>query len=130
MQPTRTYLPRAARFRAWGLLDMLYTVHELADELGISRDVVYKELIPAGLPHAWEGGHIWIHGPAAAAWILDQKRPAKRTLRPDEFLCLHCRQVVEPEPATRYAATSGRFSYVKAVCPTCGTTVCKGATTT
>lgn len=128
MQPTRTYLPRAARFRAWGLLDMLYSVSELADELGIHHDVIYKQLIPAGLPHTRDDNdHIWIHGPAAAAWILDQKRKVKRSLSPGEFLCLHCRDVVTPDPATTTRATSGRFVYVKAVCPACGTTVCKGA---
>ena len=128
MPPTPTQLPRAVRFRAWGLLDMLYSVTELAEELGISRDLVYKDLIPAGLPHTRDDtGRIWIHGPAAATWILDQKRKVKRSLRAGEFLCLHCRQAVSPDPASLTNATSGRFTYVKAVCPICGTTVCKGA---
>ena len=65
-------------------------------------------------------------GPTAATWILDQKRKTKRTLASDEFLCLHCRQAVIPDQATRTTATSGRFNYIKAVCPLCGTIVCKG----
>ena len=94
----------------------------------ISRDIVYKELIPAGLPHTRDDtGRIWIHGPAAATWILDQKRKVKRSLKAGEFLCLHCRQAVSPDPASLTTATSGRFTYVKAVCPICSTTVCKGA---
>ena len=122
-------LPAAVRFRAWGFLDMLYTVTELAAELGIAKDTIYHILIPAGLPHTKDAaGHIWVHGPAAAAWILDQKRKIKRRLRADEFLCLHCRQVVTPDPASHTTATSGRFVYRKATCPTCGMTVCKGAT--
>lgn len=120
-------LLKEVRFRSWGLLDMLYSISELADELKISRDTVYRTLIPAGLPHVKDDtGRLWVHGPAAAAWILDQKRKVKRTLTPDEFLCLHCRQVVTPDPASRTTSTSGRFHYLKAVCPQCGTTVCKG----
>lgn len=128
MQPTRTYLPRNARFRAWGLLDMLYTPAELAEELQVDRDVIYHQLIPAGLPHQRDTiGHIWIHGPTAATWILNQRRRKSRMLEKNEFLCLHCRSVVISDPSTFAPASSGRFHYVKAVCPTCGTTLCKGA---
>lgn len=128
MQPKPTYLPRLVRARAWGLLDMLYSVSELAEELDVSHDVVYKQFIPAGLPHTKDGaGRIWIHGPAAATWILDQKRKVKQTLSQDEFLCMHCRQAVSPDPATLTKTQTGRYIFVKATCPVCGTTVCKGA---
>lgn len=125
---SHTYLRREVKFRAWGLLDMLYTPAELAEELQIDRDEIYHVLIPAGLPHQRdENRHIWIHGLTAATWLLNQKRRKPRTLGHDEFLCLHCRNVVIPDPQTLTAASSGRFHYVKAVCPVCGTTLCKGA---
>ena len=120
-------LARGTKFRAHGLLDMMYTPAELAEELGITREDVYRTLIPAGMPHTKDiRGHIWIHGPVAGAWILSQQRRKKLTLTPDQFLCLHCRVAVTPNPLTITRARSGRYHYLRAACPTCGLTVCKG----
>ena len=121
-------LARGVKFRAYGLLDMMYTPRELADELGIDREDVYRTLIPAGMPGVTRDlhGHIWIHGATAAAWLLAQKRRRKFTLEQGQFFCLHCRQPVTPDPLTVQRAAAGRYHYLRATCPTCGLTVCRG----
>lgn len=120
-------LARGTKFRAHGLLDMMYTPAELAEELGITREDVYRTLIPAGMPHTKDlHGHIWIHGLGAGVWILSQQRRKKLTLTPDQFLCLHCRTAVTPDPLTVTRASAGRYHYLRAACPACGMTVCKG----
>lgn len=120
-------LARGTKFKAHGLLDMMYTPAELAEELGITREDVYRTLIPAGLPHTKDlRGHIWIHGLGAGAWMLSQARRKKTNLAPDQFLCLHCRAAVTPDPLTIKRASAGRYHYLRAVCPVCGLTVCRG----
>lgn len=117
-------VPRTAKLRANGLLDMMYTPAELADELGLDQRDIYRRLIPAGMPHERDdNGHIWLHGPTIAQWMrsLGGKRPP---LGPGQGYCLRCRAAVEMVNPT--LVRRGRFNILQAPCPICGATVSRG----
>ncbi|HEY4689649.1 MAG TPA: hypothetical protein VIK33_10080 [Anaerolineae bacterium] len=122
--PKGKLLSREARLRANGLLDMLYTPAEMADELGIQQRDVYEKLLPAGLPHQRdETGHLWLHGPEVAHWVRTL-RAGRRLLGDNEAYCLKCRAVVRLVRPKR--VKRGKFTLLQALCPTCGTTVNRG----
>jgi hypothetical protein len=65
----KPYLDRAIMRRAMRLLNMQYKPGELADELGVSVQVVYKTWIPAGCPHERDAkGQLWMVGSEFRAW--------------------------------------------------------------
>jgi hypothetical protein len=109
------------RHKAKHLLDMLYTPNEFADELGMTRDYIYKVLIPAGLPHTKDARrHIWIHGPMVALWAKSFNK-AKLKFEKGEGYCLRCRKPVKiknpvERPHERLTTLSGQ-------CPKCGQSV-------
>lgn len=122
---TRFSLSRTAKLRANGLLNMLYKPSELADELGIEQRIIYRNLIPAGMPHERdEMGSIWLHGPMVAHWIRYMSRSRKVKLKSNEAYCLKCRS---PVPLVRpKKVPTGDMIVLRAVCPNCGTTVNRG----
>ncbi len=59
--------------RASGLLDMLYSPDELADELQLTVATITNTLLPAGMPHGEdEKGTIWLRGPEVYRWLNGQ----------------------------------------------------------
>lgn len=121
----RPRLGKEARAKAVGLLDMLYTPTELAEELGLNPAMLYHQLIPAGLPHSKDSaGHIWIHGAAVSQWLIDFGKSRRQPLSADEAYCLRCRQAVTMINPRR--TNSGRVTLLKATCPACGATVNRG----
>lgn len=108
------------------LLNMMYRPAEVASEVGISVDALYRSYIPAGAPVEFDGkGRTWIHGTAFARWAREYLATTRRGKRkaemtPSQGYCLRCNQVVEMldirrRPHTEKAGTlqvSGR-------CPTC-----------
>ncbi len=117
-------LTREARLRANGLLDMLYTPAELADELGLKQPEVYHKLLPAGLPHSKDDiGHVWLHGPEVAHWVRELK-VERKPMAVDEAYCLRCRAVVPLVHPKRIQR--GKFTLLQATCPTCGATINRG----
>ena len=66
--------PRISRpqvIRLGRLLNMYYKPSEIAEEIGISPDTVYRTYIPAGCPHEVdESGRIWIIGTTFRDWAL------------------------------------------------------------
>ncbi len=108
------------------LLDMLYHPAEIAEEIGVTPDTVYRSYLPAGLPHTRdEHNEIWIHGPAFVAWAREtiSKKRSKRAGLPDgQGWCMKCKQpvaLVNPivKPSNRY------LELLQAPCPQCGRTV-------
>jgi hypothetical protein len=108
------------------ILDMMYKPSEIAEEIGVAQDTVYRSYLPAGLPHERdEQGNVWIHGPAFIAWAKETvtRRKAKRAGLPDGHAwCMKCNQpvqLVEPEIRTvnRY------LELLQAPCPRCRTVV-------
>jgi hypothetical protein len=100
-----------------GLLDMEYTPKELAEELGVTIDQIYRVYVPGGCPHErTERNHILINGKKFRAWFEEQYK--KRHLEPGETFCLTCKKavkIINPERKQQ-----GRLIYDLCNCPNCG----------
>jgi len=81
------------------LLDMHYSVAELAREVGVSMDAVYRTYIPAGVPvHVDEKKRVWIHGLAFSEWVrnnLAARRTNRKPMGDDTAYCLRCNAIVK-----------------------------------
>lgn len=105
------------------LLNMLYKPHELAEELGLSTETIYRSYIQAGMPHTRDAnGNIWIHGPEFVAWAKETvaKKKSKRAGLPDGHAwCMKCNQpVLMSNPSVAY---SNRYmELLQDNCPSCG----------
>jgi hypothetical protein len=108
------------------LLNMLYKPAELAEELGIHADTVYRSYLPAGLPHIRDAhGSIWIHGPAFVEWArqtITQKKAKRQGLPDGHGWCLVCGGPV-PMAAPHVRIVNRYLELLQATCPTCGKTV-------
>lgn len=126
MRARQMILPRTAKCRATGLLDMMYTPDDLAQELGITKRDIYHKLIPAGLPHIRdESGHVWIYGPEVAKWIDEIYQGRSFKLGEGEAYCLRCNKgVMMVNPQCRQV---GRLTILQGTCPDCGAKVNRGA---
>jgi hypothetical protein len=110
-----------------GLLPMLYTVRELAEELGIP-DRTLRDWMVQGAPHMRDQlGHIWVNGQEFANWVAGQrKKIPSYKLKPGEGYCMSCNQVVKMlKPISR--PSLGRLVYIQGVCPNCDGKVSRGA---
>ena len=117
--------PRRAVIRAPGLLPMLYTPSELADELGLTAPTI-RDWLSRGLPHQRDDhGRLWINGAEFAAWLAQALLSARpRRLAESEAYCLKCRQSVKlDDPVCR---VNGKATLLSGKCPTCGTAVFRG----
>jgi len=104
------------------LLDMLYKPSEIAEEIGVTTDTVYRSYLPAGLPHTRDSeGNIWIHGPAFIAWAretISQKKSRRAGLPDDHAWCLKCNQPVEMI-APKIKTVNRYLELLQARCPYC-----------
>ncbi|MDL1909683.1 hypothetical protein FBQ81_03165 [Chloroflexi bacterium CFX6] len=105
------------------LLDMLYKPSEIAEEIGVATDTIYRSYLPAGLPHTRDSqGSIWIHGPAFIAWArqtIAKKKTDRIGLPDDHAWCMKCNRAVELiEPKTKQV--NRYLELLQAVCPHCG----------
>lgn len=100
-----------------GLLNMMYSPSELAEELGIDQNQVYRVYIKLNCPHERDANrHIWINGQEFKGWYLETYK--KTELAEDETFCKTCRvpvKLYKPELKTK-----GRVAYLLSHCPTCG----------
>jgi hypothetical protein len=108
------------------LLNMLYKPSEIAEEIGVTPDTVYRSYLPAGAPHTRdETGNVWIHGTAFAAWAKQTvaRKASKRAGLPEGHAwCMKCNRPVEMT-APRVKAVNRYLELLQAVCPYCGKTV-------
>ena len=108
------------------LLDMLYRPSEIAEEIGVAQDTVYRSYLPAGAPHTRDAqGDVWIHGPAFAAWAretISKKRSQRAGLPAGHAWCMRCNQAV-PLITPRVRTVNRYLELLQAPCPACGTTV-------
>jgi hypothetical protein len=115
-------LSGAKRNRLGRLLNMMYTTHELAAEIGVSARLIRKAYIPLGCPHERNRqNHIMINGVVFRDWYLSTY--SKRSPAEDEAFCLACGdavKMVEPSPRELDG-----LSYVVARCPDCGRNVAR-----
>jgi hypothetical protein len=105
------------RNRVKGLLDMMYSPRELAEEIGINVDKVYMVYLPGGCPHERDNKrHIWINGKVFRSWFEEVYR--KRPLVKGETFCLTCKKAVPLVGSER--KNSGGLIYDLSSCPNCG----------
>lgn len=108
------------------LLDMMYKPSEIAEEIGVAQDTVYRSYLPAGLPHVRDAdGHVWIHGPAFVAWAREtiSKKKNRRAALPDDCAwCMKCNQPVTLV-SPKIKSVNRYLELLQAKCPTCGATV-------
>jgi hypothetical protein len=120
---TMPRLSRARVIKLQRLLNMRYKPQEIADELGVTVETVYRSYIPAGAPCERDAQrHMWIPGAAFARWAreyLAQKdnRPRKQ-MQEGQGYCLRCNQVVDLGGIKQRAHKRGVMQ-VSGVCPNC-----------
>ncbi len=118
-------LPRSVIIRAAGLLEMLYSPIELAEDLSVPARTV-REWIKNGMPFERDRrGHMWVNGMEFRRWVEET-----RTVRPrfqlgeDEAFCLRCRRRVKfSDPVV---SDSSSALLLTGKCPFCGGTVNRG----
>jgi predicted RNA-binding Zn-ribbon protein involved in translation (DUF1610 family) len=108
------------------LLNMLYRPAEIAEEIGVAQDTIYRSYLPAGLPHTRDAkGNVWIHGPAFVAWARQTvaKRKSKRAGLPDGYAwCMKCNHpVLLINPHIK--VTNRYLELLQAHCPDCGSVI-------
>ncbi len=108
------------------ILNMLYKPSEIAEEIGVAQDTIYRSYLPAGLPHSRDaGGNVWIHGPAFVSWAMDTiaQKKSKRSALPDGHAwCLKCNCAVKlADPKIKII--NRYLELLQAPCPNCGCTV-------
>lgn len=105
------------------ILNMMYKPAELAEEIEINIDTIYRSYLPAGLPCSRDHyGHIWIHGPSFVKWAKEtvaKHKKARSGLQLGQAWCMKCNQAVElidpiVKPINRY------LEMLQAHCPHCG----------
>lgn len=105
------------RYKAKRLLDMMYSPKELADEIGVSTDLIYRGYIPLGCPHERSGNnYIFINGKAFLNWY--ESTYVKLSLAEDETFCKTCKEavkLVKPEQVQKKDLV-----YLLSICPVCG----------
>lgn len=108
------------------LLDMLYKPSEIAEEIGVSTETIYRSYMPAGLPYIRDAkGNIWIHGPAFVAWAketISKKKSERVGLAEDQAWCMKCNQAVQLiDPKIKQV--NRYLELLQTRCPQCGTKI-------
>lgn len=109
------------------LLDMQYKPSEIAQEVGLTTDTIYRSHIPAGAPAEKDkNGNIWINGKAYRQWIEGFVTIRTRTKpMPDNYAyCFTCKEVREIQnPKTKPHKRD--VNQVKGRCPVCGKSIAR-----
>ena len=104
------------------LLNMLYTPGELADEIGVSQQQVYRVYIAYGCPHRKDNrGRIWVNGEEFKGWV--EQTYKKRKLEQNQAFCVSCKRVVEIVDSEK--VKKGNLIFYISVCPLCGNKVAR-----
>ncbi len=115
-------LDGSKRNKLKGLLNMLYTPFELSEEIGISKNQVYRVYLPNGCPHTKDSNNrILIHGVSFKSWYEITYK--KIHLEKNQAWCVSCKKVVvvlNPERKQK-----GRTIYNLYDCPDCGKRIAK-----
>lgn len=122
----KPYFAHAQTVKLARLLDMDYKPAELAEEISVNVDTVYRSYIPAGCPHERDkNNRIWINGVAFTFWVKDmqaRKGRGKKNRSPmpeDQAFCMRCKTRVEMvNPKLKYSTSY--LEILQAHCPICG----------
>lgn len=125
-QGTSLKIERGNAMRLQRLLHMEYKPSELARELNISVDTIYRSYLPAGAPcRVDQKGNTWIVGDAFAGWVLDhlktnRRKDPKMKMGPGEAYCVGCNKVVVL-PKSKVTKPNARgVATLTGKCPACG----------
>lgn len=103
------------------ILDMMYKPTELAQEIGVTPDTIYRSYLMAGLPHIRDRKGIWIHGPAFVSWArqtITKHRRIRSGLPESQAWCMKCNSPVEMiDPKIKY--TNRYIEILQSKCPQC-----------
>lgn len=102
------------------LHDMLYRPSEIAEEIGVTTETVYRVYLPEGAPFERDKkDDIWLHGTSFAAWVWKvYGGREKLTVKAGEGWCCKCRTIVEMRsPRKRY--TNRYIIVMQGRCPAC-----------
>jgi uncharacterized protein with PIN domain len=103
---------------------MMYKPSEVADELEVSVDSIYRSYLPDGAPYVRDkDGAIWIHGLSFAAWVrMTYRKRNRHPMQQDEAWCFMCNKPVKMvDPKKKQ---SGRYViFLQAKCQECGTRI-------
>ena len=113
--------------RAPGLLPMLYTIRELAGELGIPERTL-RDWLKSGAPYTRDARrHIWINGQDFVRWVAARRRTRRRVpLADDEAYCLRCNRPVKLRNPV-IIPVKGRLLRIRGTCPFCNSAIHRGA---
>jgi hypothetical protein len=106
------------------LMDMLYKPSEIAEEIGVTMETVYRSYLPGGCPFERDkAGNYWIHGISFAEWVRSvTARKEMNRLADGQAWCLRCRKAVAlVKPRQRF---KGRYVVIyQGKCDSCGAKV-------
>jgi hypothetical protein len=121
-------ISRNVLIKAPGLLPMLYTPREIAEDLDVPETTL-RDWLNHGAPHSRdESNHIWIDGKQFAAWVDNQRNTRKKPAHPlqaGEGFCMRCNAIVKIQDR-EIRPVKGRLSHLKGKCPICGGIVNRG----
>ncbi len=108
------------------ILNMMYKPSELAEEIGVTQDTIYRSYLPAGMPYERDRtGSVWIHGPAFVAWAkqtIVKRRSERVGLPPDQAWCMKCNKPVQLIKPT-VKVVNRYLELLQSPCPFCDTVV-------
>lgn len=105
-----------------GLFNFYYTPSELAEEVGFSKDQIYRVYVPLGCPHKRDQrNHILINGIEFKKWYLETYK--KEKLQENQVFCLTCKKAVEIKNPERKQKKG--ILYDICSCPNCGRKLAK-----
>ncbi len=130
MLPTiKVRISRGKAQKLQKLLHMKYKPSEIARELGITTDLIYRSFLPAGAPCEKDAkGNVWIVGDIFAKWAIDcaltnDRKPAKVKLLPGQVYCLRCNQIVEIKNPRKSRPNARGVINLSGLCPVCAAKV-------
>jgi hypothetical protein len=109
-------LPHSVIVKSTGLLPMIYTVRELAEEIAIPERTL-SDWLSHGAPYTRDRlSQIWIDGRAFASWVQSLRRKSNSAcLKKDEGYCMTCNLVVVMRNPCHYPSAT-RLVYILGTC--------------
>lgn len=107
------------------LMDMMYKPSEIAEEIGVTTEVITRSYLPDGCPFERDKkGNLWIHGLSFAAWMraVNDRQRHLGTLADGEAWCIKCQAAVPlVRPRMRH---QGRYTKIyQGKCERCGSKI-------
>jgi hypothetical protein len=107
------------RNRLKGLLNMMYRPSELAEEIGIDQNQVYRVYVPLGCPHERDRNrHLWINGENFREWYQDTYKQYQP--KEGEVYCPSCKVYRIMGNPEHHFHEETKTAFDIFICPECG----------